>query len=189
MSKDKSFWMDENQSLSPLGPNYQSIKFDTISEVVLFTQRNKAKIKKEHKKLKNFYKENPEAFFYSLKDTKQKLESKDSLTDFDKIELEEINKMLENYEDIDSIFSFNNDYLLENFQKIYIQLSKLDRDLVKNSSVIEVYFYSLTDKSITEVPVGEFFDDGTINSGSLLRMEVVKINPMTFIYLYQTLLN
>lgn len=189
MNEDNCFEMNNNQSLSPLGSGYEDVHLDPITKIVLFTQINANYIKKEYKKLKSFYKSNPDAFLYSLTETKQKIESKEELTDIDKITLLEINKMLDNYDDIDRHFSFQDDFLLDRFQKIYIQMSKLDRDTVKQSDAVEILFYSIDTKHDQPIPLGELYEDGTINTGSKLQMEVLKINPKSFIYLYQTLLN
>lgn len=193
MNEENCFGMDNQHSLSPLGSGYEAIRLDPISQIVLFTQENLNYIKKEYKKLKTFYKTNPEAFLFSLTSTKQKLEDKENLSEFDKITLEEIDRMIINYDDIDYHFSFQEDFLLDSFQKIYTQMAKFDRRYVKQSSTVEILFYTIdtTHSTILDrnVPLGELFEDGTVNTGSKLQIEILKINPLNFIYLYQTLLN
>lgn len=181
--------MDNDKSLSPLGSEYELVKLDPVTEIISFTQANKNVIKQEYKKLKNFYKLYPEAFLYTLNESKQKLESKQELTESDEMTLREVNKMREDYENIDLYFAFQDDFLLENYQKIYIQLSKLNRDYVKTASIVEVFFYSLDSRDHFAIPIGESYEDGTINTGSRLQMEILKVNPLNFIYLYQILLN
>lgn len=181
--------MDNDHQLpSPFNDGYEQLKFDVMTEVILFSQCNRKIIIKEHAKMKDFYKAHPHIFLASLNDKKKQLEGLEELSEKEKIALKSINEITENHEDIDSYFAFQEDFLLDSYQKVYIQMAKLDRDLVKKSELVDIIFYSLSNENRT-VPIGEKNSNGEINTGSKLQLEVLKVNPKSFIYLYQILLN
>lgn len=181
--------MDNSNSLSPFGSGFIPLQLDSITQIICTTQRNEKIIKKEHKKLKSFFKQNPDAFYYHLQLSKEKLEACDSLTEFDEKSLEQINRMLNMKEDIESYFIFENEFLLNNYQVIFSQLSKIDLEVLRSSSLVELIFYSLDNRDRTSVPIGDFFNDGVLNTGSRIQIEVVKFDHRAFLSLYQSLLN
>lgn len=182
--------MDNENSLSPLNNGgYEELKFDVLTEIILCTQLYEKVIRKEYKKMKDFYLNHPQIFFNSLNDTKKSLELKDELTEYDKLTLESINEITDNHKDINCYFLFQEDYLLNSYQKIYSQMSKLNREFVKKTSVIELIFYSLTEEQNENILIGEKDEKRILNTGSRLKFEILKINTKNFIYFYQSLLN
>lgn len=187
MNNKKGIKMDSNNGLIPaFGRPY---KLDPISEIIIYTQKNQKKIKREYKKLKKFFQENPEAYYYTLESSKEKLESKEDLTEFDEKSLREIKDMLSDNRPVEKIFSFNETFLVDTYQKIYQQLKH--SDLKKLPAVVEVVFYSLSERAEAEKKtiVGEFYPDGSLNTGSQLQIEIMKLNPLLYISLYSSLMN
>lgn len=169
---------------------YVPYRLGPIADIIIFTQKNKNKIKKEFKKLSEFFLANPEAFYYSLETSKEYFENKEVLTDFEYASLEEINKMLQSSNPVKEYFKFRKEFLIDDYSKIYSQISKqlTARDLLENP-VIDIIFYSLNLNNKPTSPVGSVTESGFINTGSLLQMEVMRIESKEFISQYQTFYN
>jgi hypothetical protein len=168
---------------------YEAYKLSPLAELVAFSQLNRNKIRIEFQRLKYFYDNNHDAFFYSLKDTKDKLEAKEDKTDFDHESIQEIERLLENKEEAIKRFFYREELLLDTYQKIFLQLMS-DIEKYENDEPIEVMYYTL-DKTarMEDVPVGQFFSDGTLNTGSQLKLELIKVYPREFTTNYRILHN
>lgn len=163
--------------MNPLPP----YKFTPLFEVILNSYKNKKIIKEEFKKMVDFYKENPLAFYDNLIASKENLESRNELTIPEKKTLDEINKLLNNVLNPESYFIFGDDMLLDDFNKIYNQVKTIcSIEDIRNNKPVEVYYYFL-DENVS--------DEERIFPGSKISVNKMTINSLDFLLLYQMFYN
>lgn len=174
---------------------YEDYKLDLITNIILFTQENSKQIKKEYQKLSKFYKQNPEFLLYSLRKNKRDLDEKkliSTLTEFEINTLNATNDILNDTNlDIDSLFSFEPDFFLDSLKCAFRQLAKKDKDLLSSNEIVDIIYYSIdiNPKYFEQIPIGERFSDGTLNTGSKIVLKVLKVDHKELYYRYQTICN
>ena len=172
-------------------PGFADYKLNPVIEVIVATQMSINTIQKEHKKLSHFYKSNPDILYQSLNETKEMLyEKKENsfLTDFEQMTLDETNNLLNNQHKLENLFAFQSDYLIDSYTKVFRQIAKKNRNLLKNSETVDLVYYALSEPT-ENVPIGESYSDGTLNTGSQISLKVLTVNHRYELVNYQILGN
>jgi len=171
-------------------PNsFVNFQLDPISTLISITQNSVKDIKKEFNKLKKFYINHPDAFFFHLNSSKDRLEQKDELSKNEESMLEEINNALSEGEKVDELFMFHKIYLLDSHFKIFQQIERMKRK-IDNDTIAEIIFYTMEVIPRKEkVSIGDFYSDGTLNTGSKFKLGLFKLNALDFILNYTALYN
>lgn len=173
-------------------PGYVPFSFDDLASIIAVTQLSTRLIKKEHKLLSNFYKNNEELLYEHLEERLDVLEGKkecDDLTEFEDNELIHLYRLLDDKRPVDELFEFQTDFLLDNYQKVWIQLGKKGVDFLKQNEVVDIVHYAIEERNINECSVGERFNDGSVNTGSRLVLRVLRVNHKSVITQYKMLCN
>lgn len=177
------------QEYNPL--RFEKYKFDSLLNIVATAQRNRELIRIEFEILRNFYENNPHAFYHSLEDTQDGLKSKEELSDFEKLSIDEIEKILSAKEEISKLFYYREDLLMDSFHKLYRQVI-LNNEIegIIEKPYIEFLLYTInTDQRVELVPIGEYYSDGTMNTGSRLEVKILKMSPKDFFSWYSAFNN
>jgi len=138
---------------------YQNpFEFDFLVKLIINTQRNKFKIRKEWNKISDFLKSFPE-YYNALDD-----------------------------------FSLKEELIIDSFQKIYLQMSRVPWNELERTQIFELYYYeydtTLYDRWEEEqIPFGEKDSTGIINTGCCVILKMVQVNVSIFLDLYQGVLN
>lgn len=172
-------------------PGFIDYQLDSVAEIISTTQCIRKIIKKEYSKLSNFYKENPDILYSSLEETISNLDEKSKtteLTDFEVMSLEEAMNILKEKRPIEELFAFQDDFLLDSYEKIFRQITKKSLASLKKSTTVDIIYYGLTYKD-ENVGVGEYYSDGTINTNSQISLKLLRVNHKEFLTKYQILCN
>ncbi|MEO6303755.1 MAG: hypothetical protein ABIP51_11355 [Bacteroidia bacterium] len=163
--------------MEPLSP----FKFTPIFDIIINTKQKEKVIKREFKKMVEFYKENPDAFLNNLLDSKDSLESKETLTPTEESALDEIYSILNSVLDPEMYFSFSDEMLLNDFTKIYKQIKgKCRKEDITNNVEVGIYYYTIPE---------EINDDLKIYKDSNITVNSVSVKCLDFLLQYQMLYN
>jgi hypothetical protein len=77
---------------------------------------------------------------------------------------------------------------LDSYSKVFRQIAKKSHDLLSNNPIVDIIYYGLTENK-ENVPIGECFSDGTLNTGSQISLRRLKVSHREVITKYQTLCN
>jgi hypothetical protein len=162
-------------------PKYE---FSPIFKIILQSKRNERSIRREFKKMVDFYKENPDAFYENLIATKENLENRESKGELSPGELnalKEIDNLLNSVLDPDAYFLFGEELLVNDFTKIYKQMKmKCTIDQIRENVPVEIHYYTIN----SEIP-----EDDMICKDSKISVEKLKVNTIDFLFQYQMLYN
>lgn len=183
--------MKKKKEITTLPPNHVEYHLESVLETVAFTQQNKSIIKKEFQKLQNFYIEYPDAFIYSLQESKNLILQKEEISPTEEKTIKEIDKKIEfitETGEITTTFYYKDALLLDSIEKIYDQIKPIESEKAKQVGVL---FYDLEKKRKKDksVRVGEFFKDGTLNTNSRLSLNFFWIDAAAFYENYITFYN
>lgn len=173
---------------------YSFIPFelDTLTEIIIFSQQNATEIKKEYHRLSAFYRKCPGLLREQLMETEDYLTNEKMirhLSEFEELSLKEINNIKQKSAPLESMFKFNNDFFIDDYRKIFVQIGKKGIPFLKENKIVDIIYYGLSDKINEDVPLGESFSNGDLNTGSLIVLKILRINHREIISKYQTLLN
>lgn len=155
-----------------------------MSQIIKETQLKKKKIISEHKKLYNFYMNNPMAFYSIIEMNIDELENLPNKSESELKRLSTLKKIISENNCIEKNFSYKEIYLFDSYKPIYCQI----KDITPNfNDLVILHFYSLTEKS--KVPIGEMNEYGKINTGSQLIMDTITVDAELFYYFYKMQLN
>jgi hypothetical protein len=139
----------------------------TINELIINTRSNTKAIKKEHKVLTTFQKQNPHLIEGVLNELKLRLE-KGEKTDLPTF---------------DSLLTFKTDFLIDDMSKVYKQISK------STNTDCRICFYKIAPDFFQEqqqkgFTYGDVDDLGYIVTGSNLVIETTMVKRNDFLYHY-----
>lgn len=159
------------------------LKQSPLFNIIKSTQQNKAAIKREFKKLIQYYKDNPEAFLDCLYETKQIYDSKTYLTRAELATLTKIENMINQEIEMspENLFKFTDNFLLDNYSKIFRQIKNtLTEGELSQNAVAVVYFYSVKEEGTDKI---------TMSEGSNFCLEKIQFHSLEFVLQYQMLFN
>lgn len=113
-------------------------KDNLVEEKIKFSRQNRATIKREFKKLVDYYMTHPEEAEYILTEMKEKNDGSDYYSDLFRKQAERSLNDLRN-----GTFKISEMYILDSNKKIYSQIKEIPERELKKSPQVRIFFYSL----------------------------------------------